>query len=412
MSKRPAVIITGLPWIRSGTGKVMQAQVEYFKSLGWVTIFVACPFKRTDAYSRKIWKRFEEEKVDLDADFTAIASFWWRVSKPSITRRLWGRWHGQNAMHWALEPGRAASIPHTLMSVAKEFDIRLVLANHVYTFPVAQKLRTRWSSKAPIALVTHDIQSHVLLDNVEINPFTGQLDGSDVLLDTELRTLAGADYLIHVSSDDEEFFRSCLPSIPHKLVLPTIDSSFKGSDHGEEAPFSDFIFVGAGHIANYHALQWLLNDVWPLIDPDLRIKIVGPVKDLMSKRNPTLYATFQEFFTGSVPDVSQCYRGSRCVLAPMVTGRGVSIKTIEACAFGLPLVGTSFAYRGLPKLEVEAAGLRMYDEPEAFAEAARRAVDTPAPFQEASKRLYRRLFSGEAYASSMSQVLEHLGLSD
>jgi glycosyltransferase involved in cell wall biosynthesis len=408
MSKRPAAIITGLPWIRSGTGKVMQAQVNYFRDLGWATIFVACPFKRTDSYSRKIWKRFDEEKADLNADFTDVAAFRWRVSKPGIVRKLRGRWREQNSMHWALEPGQVASLPRRVLDVAREFDIRLVLANHVYTLPVAMKLRASLPSAAPIAVVTHDVQSHVLLDNSETNPFTGQPDTIDVLLDTELQDLACADYLIHVSSDDEQFFRDRLPGVPHKLVLPTVDSSFGESDRGDERFFSDFIFVGAGHIANYHAVRWLLEDVWPLVDQRRAMRIVGPVKDLVRRQNPALQDKFDDFFTGSVRDVSRCYRGSRCVLAPMVSGRGVSIKTIEACAFGLPIVGTSFAYRGLPREEVKAAGLSAYNEPREFAEAARLALDAPEAFQAASRRLHQSLFSRDAFANSMHQVLDDL----
>ncbi len=408
MSKRPAVIITGLPWIRSGTGKVMQAQIDYFRGLGWATIFVACPFKRADSYSRKIWKRFDEEKADLNADFTDVAAFRWRVSKPGILRKLRGRWRQQNSMHWALEPGQAASLPRRILGIAREFDIRLILANHVYTLPVAMKLRASLPSASPIAVVTHDVQSHVLLDNSESNPFTGQPDTFDVLLDTELQALACADYLIHVSSDDEQFFRDRLPGVAHKLVLPTVDSSFGEDECGDERYFSDFIFVGARHIANYHAVRWLLEDVWPLVDQRRTITIVGPVKDLVKRQNPALQDKFGGFFTGNVRDVSRCYRGSRCVLAPMVSGRGVSIKTIEACAFGLPIVGTSFAYRGLPREDVKAAGLSAYDEPREFAEAASLAFDAPHEFRVASRRLYHALFSREAFCNSMSDVLEEL----
>lgn len=314
-------------------------------------------------------------------------------------------------MHWALEPGHAANLPQSLRTLvrSRELDVRFILANHIYTLPVAQKLRASLPTGVPVAVMTHDIQSHVLLDNSEINPFTGQSDTVDVLLETELQALAGADYVVHVSQDDEQFFRDRLPSAPHKLVLPTIES-FEGNEHSEGNFFSDFILVGARHIANYHAVKWLLEEVWPLIDQGRTLKIVGSVKDVVERRNPELYARFEGFFTGSVPDVSHCYRGSRCVLAPMVTGRGVSIKTIEACAFGLPMVGTSFAYRGLPMEDVEAAGLSAYDEPKAFAEAALSALEDPAPFQEASKRLYRSLFSSHAFQKSMSEMLGDLRL--
>ena len=53
----------------------------------------------------------------------------------------------------------------------------------------------------------------------------------------------------------------------------------------------------------------------------------------------------------------------------MVSGTGVSIKTIEALALGKPFVGTSKAFRGMPMDRIEKAGLRAHDTPREFADA-------------------------------------------
>ena len=72
---------------------------------------------------------------------------------------------------------------------------------------------------------------------------------------------------------------------------------------------------------------------------------------------------------GEVADLAPYYRAARCVIAPMISGSGTSIKTIEALALGKPFVGTSKAFRGMPMEQINKAGLRENDDPESFAAA-------------------------------------------
>jgi glycosyltransferase involved in cell wall biosynthesis len=50
---------------------------------------------------------------------------------------------------------------------------------------------------------------------------------------------------------------------------------------------------------------------------------------------------------GEVGDVREFYGRVRCVLNPMLGGTGLKIKTVEALAFGLPLLGTPDAFVGI-----------------------------------------------------------------
>ena len=51
---------------------------------------------------------------------------------------------------------------------------------------------------------------------------------------------------------------------------------------------------------------------------------------------------------GPVPDAEDFYRAVECVLNPMAGGTGLKIKTVEALAAGLPVLGTRDAFAGLP----------------------------------------------------------------
>ena len=49
-----------------------------------------------------------------------------------------------------------------------------------------------------------------------------------------------------------------------------------------------------------------------------------------------------------VPDPAVFYAAVGCVLNPMVPGTGLKIKTVEALAHGMPVLGTRDAFSGLP----------------------------------------------------------------
>jgi hypothetical protein len=96
---------------------------------------------------------------------------------------------------------------------------------------------------------------------------------------------------------------------------------------------------------------------------------------------------------------------SNCVIIPMVGGRGVSIKTVEAAAVGCPIVGTRFAFRGLPSDAVKVAGMRICDDPREFAAEIHRTLQTPGPRKEASRNLYKSLFSYDRFEKAMNEAL-------
>ena len=59
-----------------------------------------------------------------------------------------------------------------------------------------------------------------------------------------------------------------------------------------------------------------------------------------------------------MPDPAVFYAAVDCVLNPMVPGTGLKIKTVEALAHGRPVLGTEWAFSGLP---VEHPGHRAAD---------------------------------------------------
>jgi polysaccharide biosynthesis protein PslH len=410
--QRPAVVITGLPWLRTGSGKVMEEQVAFFKSIGWIVFFVACPFTAKQTLSHPIWEQFKQQSSDLAADAIAIAAFEKPVRRRGLFGKLEARWKNLNALHWRMSLSQMVILTDELRDDLRAADVRLILANHVYTLELAKRIKAEVVKRnVPLCVVTHDVQSHILSDNSIVNPFTKRPDRLQDLEETEVRALLAAQYLIHVSHDDLSFFQRRVPAIRQTAILPCApDRTDLGGDRPNEKG-ADFLFVGSNHIANSEAIEWLLKDVYPNFDkPKPSLRIVGKVDRLIEAKHPDLINRYRSFFIGEVPDLIDEYLSARCILIPMISGRGVSIKTVEATSMGLPIVGGAAAFRGLPSQAVKNSGLSIYLSAGEFATAAQEALRNPGPFREASISLYHALFSREAFATSMVGVLNDLDL--
>ena len=402
-------LIVGMPWLRCGTGTVMENQIKYFRSMGLQTCFVAVPHNTRQRRSNEVWDLFAQYSDELGADNIIVATF----DKKIRTGNRLGRWiksrQNVNAMHWAMHAADVSPIPDKLVHLLEAGNIQVLLVNHIYAFQFGMRLKQqlgKLGKTVPLGLVTHDIQSHILLDNSLKNPFTRQMDSVDSLLTTEIETLKNADVLVHVSEDDKRFFESEIPDKPHVLTLPTC-KDVSGVEHSfPDETRRDLLFVGSEHIGNYYALEWFFQDVQPWLGlSPVSMNIVGHVNRLVYRLNPFLYEKTKDHFHGSTRDTLPFYLQSNCVVIPMVGGRGVSVKTVEATAVGKPLVGTKYAYRGLPMQTVKEAGIRVCDDPRDFAQEILDALENPRQKIEASKRLYQALFSYQKFESSMNDVI-------
>jgi glycosyltransferase involved in cell wall biosynthesis len=108
---------------------------------------------------------------------------------------------------------------------------------------------------------------------------------------------------------------------------------------------------------------------------------------------------------GEVAALVPYYRATRCVIAPMVSGTGTSIKTIEALALGKPFVGTSKAFRGMPIERLKEAGIRSYDDPQSFASAISEALSSEPAAGTASRAAYDNVFSATASFAARDEAL-------
>ena len=108
------------------------------------------------------------------------------------------------------------------------------------------------------------------------------------------------------------------------------------------------LFVGMlSYIYNVQGIDWFLSAVWPGVRaavPEARFCIVG--SRLRDRERARWSAVDGVDVIGFVADLSVAYRDCRFVVAPVWSGGGTNIKTLEALMNGRPCVLTSAAYKG------------------------------------------------------------------
>jgi hypothetical protein len=408
---KPTVVITGPPWPRGGAARVMQSQVQFYRARGYQTIFIADPLGRIFARNSPVWDEFRDGLLELGADSTLFAAIDPRRFKlAKYTATLRHRLRG-TALDWRVAIAGSAQLTAAETSFLKGCRIVLFHVNHVYTLGFALRLRRELiESKNPVPIIvnTIDIQSHTFRERPEPNPWTRRPDTEEKLLESEIAQLSQSDVLIHLSLSDFDFFQKKLPAKPHFLALPTIDEQFVSSVKALEPAKTviDLILVGHRHAANLSAIKWFFEQVWPLIaERNYSFKIVGRINQMAEAELPQLYKEFQAHFVGEVVDLAPYYRAARCVIAPMVSGTGISIKTIEAFALGKAFVGTSKAFRGMPMELLEQLGIHAHDQPQAFADAIITSMNNLKSAEHSSQAAYDSLFSSKACFAVRDEAL-------
>lgn len=146
----------------------------------------------------------------------------------------------------------------------------------------------------------------------------------------------------------EDLARLARRSRTRVYVVPNgIDLPSEATAEGRR-PFSIF-FVGAlWYEPNAEALRWFVTDVLP------RIRQVVPDASLIVAGRGPLTEGLPELLSGpgievheSPETLDHLYARASLSVAPLLTGGGTSIKVLESLAYGVPIVTTPVAARGL-----------------------------------------------------------------
>ena len=392
------VVIVHPAWHSCGTSAVVAGQARVYGNLGAKVTAVAMCVDLDYGLNRIKAETLFQDATD---DIVANNRYFVGVPKKGLATFDFAR----NVL-WPLARGNH---PVTMTGLAERSDlpdelrderIDIVHCNHFFCMPLAERIA---AGQCPIFLETHDVQARQYVLRNKGGWFLPPYPAFEELLSRELSWLERADMLIHLNSEEYKFFRNRLPHKRHELIYPAIkDISI---DHtGDKGA----IIAGANY-PNVQSIQWLLSEVYPLASRP-SILIAGGVKDDFQLRLPALFNANKDLFAGHVTDLQSVYNKAKYIILPTVSGNGLSIKSVEALASGLPIVATTHAFRGMNFDVARCKNIFIANSPEEFAaqidlQAARGPTSIDQRRNSDTRAVYLDRFSDRSLAASLAALI-------
>ncbi len=177
--------------------------------------------------------------------------------------------------------------------------------------------------------------------------------------------------------------RSLLYYLPflEEMLTPEVTNNWRRFDARE-----GFVFIGNFlHEPNWHTLQVLKKDIWPVLRhllPGVKLHIYGayPGQKVMQLHKPAE----QFLLHGRAPDAKEAIASHRVLLAPIRFGAGLKGKFIDAMLSGTPAVTTSLGAEAMAgNLAWNGA---ISDDIKAFCDAAVKLYTDEASWQDAASK--------------------------
>ena len=172
----------------------------------------------------------------------------------------------------------------------------------------------------------------------------------------ERRLLEGAIAMAINDSDRERLATLGVEAftIPLAVELPPEETMYERSSTARHDVAVRLLFIGSFvHPPNRDAAKWLVN----VLAPELRAQRVPfalIIAGLQAPRWLQKAGGAGVTVVSDAPDLDPLYKSADIVLAPLPHGGGTKNKTLEAMAWGLPVIGTPQAFTGVPQLDGDA----------------------------------------------------------
>ncbi len=389
------VVIVHPAWHSCGTYSVVLGQIAAYRSLGADVVAIAnsdFPGFGTDTF---LSRRYVAQTPELDATTRAFAGVpLHRALRPKFLRdAILPFLHGDQA---AMRAGASAASEFSSELTGKNFD--LVHCNHFFCMPIARKI----ARGRPILLDTHDLQAQQFDLINDARPILPPRTTRAEMLARELAEMRDAAALLHLNADEEGTFRDLLPGAPHHLLYPPVPDVPTGPGG------DDIVLVSSWNAANLESMLWFLRDVMPRAG-NPAIKIAGNIDAGVRSADRALYEKYRHLFLGRVDHLGAVYAGAKLALLPTIAGTGLSIKTVEAMASGLPLIASPLAFRGMAFEPASLGNVTIAADADAFAVALRAVASSTSGSSRSrlasdTRRAYEATFSEGAYAAQLAKI--------
>jgi len=248
---------------------------------------------------------------------------------------------------------------------AVDFDI--VQIEGVFMAPYIPLIRRH--SKARIVLRPHNVEHliwerHLQQEKNGLKKWYLSLQNKR-LKSFELKAFAQVDAIVPITDIDKELIAGLTPVKRLHTCLTGVDLNAYRMEPASE-PDTCFHFASMDWLPNREAVDWLMREVWPLVQQqnnNLGLVLAGRDMPEQYKRLQSGQVNVMEHVASS----EKFYHNYGIMLVPLWSGSGLRIKLVEGLAYGKAIVSTSIGAEGVPY--ENGKHLLIADDAQSFADA-------------------------------------------
>jgi glycosyltransferase involved in cell wall biosynthesis len=167
----------------------------------------------------------------------------------------------------------------------------------------------------------------------------------------ELEILSQFDWLLSASKSEADSYSEFLPNRVAYCPWPIVTHSERCTARQKQYSAG---FMGSDAIFNLEGILTFVSRVLPEIrrhDSTFKFLVAGGISDAFKLAVPN-HEDAGVTVMGRLKQVSDFYNSVSAVAVPLLSGTGVSLKTIEAASYQIPVLATPIGVRGIPSHEL------------------------------------------------------------
>lgn len=298
--------------ISSGSDVIASNHLEYFKQKGWYVD--CCIYRLTDKENQ--FQGFREKYKFCNSIH--------QINPP-------GTFFKFGELLFASE--YASRIDPLKKLLQNNYDI--VFTNYIFTAPLA--IAAKKSTTLVLEAHDHFFEANSISQNLKSD---SNFEKS-VIQNIEFDLYKIFNKIIFINKDEY----TSTPKEPG-ISYAHIPAAWNGIINKTTADHEifDLLFIGSNHPPNIDGINYFYQKVFlPFLRPKgITLNIAGKVCENLNIEDPKVKKI--GFYKGNIAEL---YSSAKIIIVPILEGSGFSIKTMEAMAFGKPIITTPKGARGM-----------------------------------------------------------------
>jgi glycosyltransferase involved in cell wall biosynthesis len=236
-----------------------------------------------------------------------------------------------------------------LIKTLKQNSFDIVLIDGVFMASYIPVIRQH--SNAKIVLRTHNVEHqiwerHLAIEKNSLKKAYLTLQNKR-LKSYEVAAFNQVDAIATITDEDKKNIALIVPGKPIVTCLTGIDLERYQFVSPVSKPNTVFHFASMDWMPNVEAVDWLMNEVWSLVEK----KLPGTTLVLAGRGMPERFRNMAGSNIKVITDVESSadfYATYDLMLVPLWSGSGLRIKLVEGFAYGKAVITTSIGAEGIP----------------------------------------------------------------